>query len=119
MSEVTGPCDHPRSSADVTYPPTALKGFEVGEDGFEGLVGNPPRSQSTSNTQRAPSEVEIEIAQGCRHRWPQPSFRRPARLRLQREHRGQRGCHAERLRPRLATPRARNPLQTVAYVSDR
>ena len=45
------------------------KRLEVGEARLEDLVRKPPRGQSPGDMHRTPSEVEIEIAQRCRHRW--------------------------------------------------
>src|SRR6478752_7210537 len=39
----------------------ALKGLEVGEGRFDWLGGKPPRGQSTGNTYRLPSKIEVEI----------------------------------------------------------
>src|SRR5687768_7920771 len=64
--------DHPRSlplCSQVRITPSlaraSLEWLEVGEVGFEDLFGNPPRCQTTRNRHRSPSEVEVEIAQGC------------------------------------------------------
>ena len=62
-----------QSSGDALFEGDArciLKWFEVGEQWFENLVGKPPCGQTAPNAHRSPSEVEIEITQGCRHRWP-------------------------------------------------
>jgi len=48
----------------------ALKGLEVGEGRFDWLGGKPPSGQSTGNTYRLPSKIEVEIAKRCRYRRP-------------------------------------------------
>src|SRR5262245_74279 len=59
--------DLPSASARACDPSAApfLKGLEVGEGRFEGLVGKPARGEAPRDAHRLPSEVEIEVAQSC------------------------------------------------------
>jgi hypothetical protein len=54
----------------VRQPATGLKGLEGGEGGLKELIGLLACGKTASNAHRCPAEIEIEVAQGGRDRWP-------------------------------------------------